>query len=51
MMGNKKIQVWLPLFFSILLIVGMFLGYQLNTPPGEKNQFFSSNNSSTLGKG
>jgi carboxyl-terminal processing protease len=30
-MGNKKLQVWLPLIFSIVLIVGMFLGYKMNS--------------------
>jgi carboxyl-terminal processing protease len=48
MMGNKKLQVWLPLLFSIVLIAGMFLGYELSKPAGGKNKFFSSNNSSTL---
>lgn len=50
MMGNKKLQVWLPLIFSIILIVGMFLGYQLNSLSGGKSDFFSSNNRNTLQK-
>ena len=50
MMGNKKLQVWLPLIFSIVLIAGMFLGYQLSAPQGGKSDFFSSNNRSTLQK-
>jgi carboxyl-terminal processing protease len=50
MIGNKKFQVWLPLICSILLVAGMFLGYQLKTPPGGKNDFFSSNNRSKLQK-
>ena len=29
MMGNKKLQVWLPLLFSIVMILGMFFGYRL----------------------
>lgn len=29
MMGHKKLQVWLPLLFSLVLIFGMFLGYKL----------------------
>jgi carboxyl-terminal processing protease len=35
-MGNKKLQVWLPLIFSIILIGGMFFGFKLreNTPSG-----------------
>ena len=28
-MGNKKLQVWLPLLFSVVLIIGMFMGYKL----------------------
>ncbi|HEY6062553.1 MAG TPA: S41 family peptidase [Chitinophagaceae bacterium] len=48
MMGNKKLQVWLPLIFSVILIAGMFLGYELSKPPGGKNRFFASNDRSTL---
>ena len=48
MMGNKKLQVWLPLIFSFVLMAGMFLGYELRKPPGGKNDFFSSNDRSTL---
>jgi carboxyl-terminal processing protease len=45
MMGNKKLQVWLPLLFSLVLVVGMFFGYKL----GSKNKnFFSSNKRSSL---
>ena len=50
MMGNKKLQVWLPLLFSFILMAGMFLGYELRKPPGGKNDFFSSNRQSTLQK-
>src|SRR5215210_282132 len=28
-MQNKKIQVWLPLLFSIVMIAGMFIGYRI----------------------
>lgn len=28
-MNNKKLQVWLPLFFAISMVTGMFLGYKL----------------------
>ncbi len=48
MMGNKKLQVWLPLIFSIILIIGMFLGYKLGNQNGGSNGFFSNNNRSTL---
>jgi len=28
-MGSKKLQVWLPLLFSIVMTIGMWLGYKL----------------------
>src|SRR5215212_3819544 len=28
-MQNKKIQVWLPLLFSLVMIAGMFIGYRI----------------------
>ncbi|MGQ0739884.1 MAG: S41 family peptidase, partial [Bacteroidota bacterium] len=46
MMGNKKLQVWLPLLFSIVLILGMFLGYRMNSS-GNKS-FFAADRRSTL---
>jgi carboxyl-terminal processing protease len=37
---NKKIQVWLPLLFSITMIVGMYIGYNMrDSMPG--GSFFS----------
>lgn len=47
MTGNKKLQVWLPLLFSLVMIAGMFFGYKLGNKGG-KNNFFSSNKRSTL---
>jgi len=47
MMGNKKLQVWLPLLFSLVLIAGMFLGYRMNSDGG-RNSFFSSGHRSSL---
>ena len=47
MMGNKKLQVWLPLLFSVVMIIGMLIGYKLNKGGG-KNSFFSSNKRSSL---
>jgi carboxyl-terminal processing protease len=46
MMGNKKLQVWLPLLFSLVLIMGMYLGYKLNG--AGKNDLFASNKRSSL---
>ena len=37
---NKKVQIWLPLLFSICIVAGMFIGYRLrDTQPG-KSFFF-----------
>src|SRR5690348_13687320 len=49
MMGNKRLQVWLPLIFSLVLTAGMFLGYQLNKNEGSRG-FFASNSHSSLQK-
>ncbi len=48
MMGNKKLQVWLPLIFSIVMIVGMFFGYKLGNQGSTKKGFFSSRDHSSL---
>jgi carboxyl-terminal processing protease len=36
MMGNKKLQVWLPLIFSLVLIVGMFFGFKMGNNGSSK---------------
>ena len=43
----KKIQVWLPLLFAIVMIVGMFIGFRLrgNIRP---NSFFKTRKSATV---
>jgi carboxyl-terminal processing protease len=41
MMRNKKLQVWLPLIFAVVMITGMFLGFRLNDRSGNKFDFFS----------
>jgi carboxyl-terminal processing protease len=46
-MRNKKLQVWLPLVFSIVMIVGMFFGYKLGKQ-GNAGDFFASNKRSSL---
>ncbi len=46
-MGNKKLQVWLPLLFSIVMIVGMLFGYQLNTG-GNNKGFFKTTRTTSL---
>lgn len=45
-MINKKFQVWLPLLFSIVMVIGMFIGYRLKT--GSSKSFFQSDNPTTL---
>ena len=47
-MGNKKLQVWLPLLFSVVMILGMLFGYKLGNKNGNFNDFFSSNSRSSL---
>lgn len=47
MMGNKKLQVWLPLLFSIVMIIGMFFGYRLNTG-GSGKGFFKTSRTTSL---
>ena len=38
-MANKKLQVWLPLIFAVVMIAGMFFGYQLRDQTGSKGFF------------
>lgn len=47
MMGNKKLQVWLPLLFSVVMIAGMFFGFKLNKT-GDAKGFFKPNKTSSL---
>lgn len=46
-MGNKKLQVWLPLLFSVVLIAGMFFGYKLNRG-GSSKGFFKVSKTTSL---
>lgn len=46
-MGNKKLQVWLPLLFSIVMIAGMFFGYRLNGG-GKGKGFFKTSKPTSL---
>jgi carboxyl-terminal processing protease len=39
-MTNKKLQVWLPLIFSIVMIAGMFFGFNLHKQTGTTKKFF-----------
>jgi len=48
MTGNKKLQVWLPLIFSLILITGMYFGFRLreNSPAGSR--FFKADKKNTV---
>ena len=39
-MEKKKLQVWLPLFFSITMIIGIFLGYKMRDEIPGKGFFY-----------
>jgi carboxyl-terminal processing protease len=39
-MNNKKVQVWLPLLFSITMIVGMYLGFKMRDNMPGKSFFY-----------
>lgn len=46
---NKKLQVWLPLLFSLVMILGMFFGYQLRDNMGfNRKGFFSKEKTTPL---
>ncbi|HEX7904537.1 MAG TPA: S41 family peptidase [Chitinophagaceae bacterium] len=47
-MVNKKLQVWLPLIFALVMIAGMYFGYQLHDQTGNKKGFFSAGKQGTL---
>ena len=40
-MNNKKLQVWLPLLFSVTMILGMFFGYKMRDNMPGKSFFFA----------
>ncbi|MEP7374042.1 MAG: S41 family peptidase [Chitinophagaceae bacterium] len=46
MMGNKKLQVWLPLIFSMVLIVGMFFGFKMGNNGSGKGFLKTTKNTS-----
>jgi carboxyl-terminal processing protease len=47
-MINKNLKVWLPLIFSLIMIAGMYFGYQLHDQAGSEKGFFASDKRSTL---
>jgi carboxyl-terminal processing protease len=46
-MNNKKIQVWLPLLFSLVMILGMFFGYKLRDNMGFNRKGFFAKEKTT----
>ena len=38
-MQNKRLQVWFPLLFSVIMVAGMVIGYKLREDSGIKNFF------------
>ncbi len=47
-MLNKKLHVWLPLLFSMVMIAGMFFGYKLGRQQRGKGNFFSAGRQGVL---
>ncbi len=45
---NKKLQVWLPLVFSLVMIAGMFFGFKLHQQTGSTGSFFKQDRRSSL---
>lgn len=41
-MNNKKLQVWFPVFFSVSMVIGMFLGYKLRDKMPWSSDLFRS---------
>lgn len=42
-MGKKKLQVWLPLMFAVVMTIGMFIGYQLREKTTGGDSFLKNN--------
>ena len=40
-MQNKKLQVWLPLLFSLVMVAGMIIGYKIKTNMPDTGIFFT----------
>jgi len=47
-MGNKKLHVWLPLIFSIVLIGGMYFGFKLRENTSTGTGFFKADKKTAL---
>lgn len=47
-MGSKKLQVWLPLIFALIMTFGMFIGYKLREKTSGAVAFFDNTKRSSL---
>jgi carboxyl-terminal processing protease len=47
-MNNKKLQVWLPLVFSVVMIAGMFFGFNLHKQTDSTKGFFAVNKQTSI---
>lgn len=47
-MNNRKLQVWLPLIFSLVMIAGMFYGFRLHQQTASPNSFFKRESRTAL---
>ncbi|MBD0332197.1 MAG: S41 family peptidase [Chitinophagaceae bacterium] len=47
-MRKKKLQVWLPLVFSLIMICGMFFGFKLHQQTGSRKGFFKTDKRNAL---
>ncbi len=47
-MGSKKLQVWLPLLFAAVMVLGMWLGYQLRDNTVGEPSFLSNSKTNAL---
>lgn len=47
-MSNNKLKLWLPLIFSIVMILGMFLGYKMKEKMPAAARIFSNQSKSSI---
>ena len=44
-MVNKRLQVWLPLLFSLVMVLGMVIGYKIRQDTSKPGFFRTANKS------
>lgn len=47
-MGSKKLQTWMPFLFSIVMVIGMWIGYQLKANTNGGVQFLTNTKTNSL---